>query len=428
MIASGIDRSNAPAIKEITQFDIPKSEVTRLRNGIPVHLIDQGAKDVCRIEMIFKAGSWYEDQPLVARLTGRMLKEGTSSRNAKQIAEEFDMFGTSLRVDTSGDHVYITLRSLNKHVSNILPLLRNVVREASFPENELKTVVENSLQKLKVNLTKNDMVADRELQHDLFGSTHPYGYNSSKEHYEALRVEKLAAFHRQHIVSDKCKIIVSGRIQPETLALLDDLFGDEGWSSQTNAFTPEHLIGEKKELTTVKHLDGSIQAAIRLGKRLFNKKHEDFAALSILNTIFGGYFGSRLMSNIREDKGYTYGIYSGVQSLLNDGYFYVTTEVGVDVADATLKEIYHEINRLQQEQVGGEELELVQNYLRGRWLAAMDGPFKIASLYRGIILYDLEYDYFYNMIETINTISPAQLQDVAQRYLGRDMMHEIVVK
>ena len=173
--------------------------------------------------------------------------------------------------------------------------------------------------------------------------------------------------------------------------------------------------------------EGALQSAIRIGKLMFNKTHPDFQSLQVLNTVYGGYFGSRLMSNIREDKGYTYGIGSGLVSLQHGGYFFITTEVGVDVTAKAIKEIYFEMDRLRKEKITTDELQLVKNYLLGTFLRSVDGPFAMADRFKGILNYNLGYDYFDRYIATIRAVSASDLMGLANTYFDKDSMIELVV-
>ena len=170
-----------------------------------------------------------------------------------------------------------------------------------------------------------------------------------------------------------------------------------------------------------------MQSAIRIAKRTIGKSHHDFAKLHVVNTILGGYFGSRLMSNIREDKGYTYGIGSFVAPQKHDSYFGISTEVGADVSQKAINEIYKELESLRTELVSEEELNLVKSYLMGELLKSVDGPFSVAERWKGIILFDLDKSYFDNLVNTILNITPIEVRDIAERYLGSNDMYEVLV-
>jgi predicted Zn-dependent peptidase len=175
------------------------------------------------------------------------------------------------------------------------------------------------------------------------------------------------------------------------------------------------------------HKEGALQSAIRIGRRIITRSHPDYPGLSVLNTLLGGYFGSRLMSNIREDKGYTYGIGSAVVSLSAAGYFFISTEVGADVTSAALDEIYKEVELLRREAVDQEELAMVRNYMMGSFLKGIDGPFALIDRFKTIHLSGLDYDYFDRYLRTLESIGPEELKDLAVRYFDRNDLCELVV-
>ena len=190
---------------------------------------------------------------------------------------------------------------------------------------------------------------------------------------------------------------------------------------------PGEMISEAAPVNSVIEKKGAVQNAIRMGKRVFNRNHPDYPKMTILNTILGGYFGSRLMSNIREDKGYTYGIGSGLVSLQLDGYFYIATEVGADVCQAAINEINKELTVLCETEVGSDELNLVKNYLFGAFQRSIDGPFALADRFKTLLLSGLSFDYYYKYLETVKNVSGKELLEMAQRHLPPSQMTLITV-
>jgi predicted Zn-dependent peptidase len=170
-----------------------------------------------------------------------------------------------------------------------------------------------------------------------------------------------------------------------------------------------------------------VQGAIRIARPFYNRHHPDFMKAMVLNTVFGGFFGSRLMSNIREDKGYTYGIHSYVQNHIHESAWMISTDAGKEVCEATIEEVYKEMKLLREELVDDEELLLVRNYLIGTILGDLDGPFQIIGRWKNLILNNLTEDYFYRSIETIKTISAEELRELAKKYLNPEQFYEIVV-
>lgn len=424
---SDLNRISPPAFHEVEKINLVEAVKLGLSNGIPVYLLNAGTQEVTRVEFIFRAGIRHQPHSLVASGVNDMLDEGTHTRNAEVIAEELDFYGAFIESETQHDVASFTLFSLNKHLPSTLPIVKDILRNVAFPEREFKIYLTNKRQKYVVDSDKVSVLARREFNKLLFGASHPYGTKTELPDFDLLTRESLIDFHKQHYTSDRCTIIVSGKVPENMLEQLESFFGDKDWNgnSTSDHSLPVATSDKRREHTIEK--EGAVQSAIRIGRVLFNKTHPDYLGMQVLNTLLGGYFGSRLMANIREDKGYTYGIGSGLVSMLGDGYFVISTEVGVEVTNAALKEIYAEIEKLQQELVGEDELELVRNYLIGVFLRSTDGPFAIGDRLKGILGYGLGYDYYTRYIETIRTIQPETLRDLANKYLKKEDLIELVV-
>lgn len=422
-----IDRKISPAFKTIETIDMIQASEKQLNNAIPVYAINAGSQDLIKIEFLFAAGMFQQQRALQAATVNTMLEEGTSKMTASQIADAVDYYGAFLETSVSQDHASVILYTLNKHLKSTLPIVEQVIKDAVFPQQELSTHLANKKQKFLVNKQKVASVARKQFTELLFGEKHPYGINVKEEDFGKITVPLLNEFYTTFYRSNNCKIILAGKIHDDVYNLLNDHFGGNDWKSTVNANIVVPTVQTVIEKHHLVYKEDAIQSAIRIGKILFNKTHRDFQALQVLNTVFGGYFGSRLMSNIREDKGYTYGIGSGLISLQNSGYFFITTEVGVDVCSDAIHEIYYEMDRLKEELITEDELRLVKNYLLGTFLRSVDGPFAMAERFKGIMTYNLGYDYFSRYIATIKSVSASQLRDLANNYFDKNSMIELVV-
>lgn len=421
------DRTQLPAFHPVTKIHLPQAERKTLSNGIPVFLLDAGSQELVKIEFLFTAGIRHQTQSLVAVGVNDMLDEGTHTRNAESIAEELDYYGAFIETEASHDNASFTLFSLNKHLPSTLPVVQDILRNAAFPEKEFNIYLSNKKQKFLVDSEKVSFLARRRFSELIFGATHPYGKKAELADFDLLSRNALQQFFSDRYIASDCTIIVSGKLPKNILQQLDALFGKESWGKELPVETgfPQPL-SEKERIQTIEK-KGALQSAIRMGRLLFNKEHPEYLGMQVLNTVLGGYFGSRLMSNIREDKGYTYGIGSGVVSMHKAGYFVISTEVGVDVTNAALKEIYFEIEKLQNDLIPAGELDLVRNYLSGVFLRSTDGPFAQADRLKGLLGYDLGYDYYDRYLETIRTITPQHLRQLAQDYLKKEDLVELVV-
>ncbi|MCB9282778.1 MAG: insulinase family protein [Lewinellaceae bacterium] len=419
------NRARAPKIHEIRDLVLPRPRNYQLDNGIPVYEVCMGSQDVLKVEVVFRAGRPYETMPLASRATAALLREGTAHRTAADIAETIDFYGGTLTSQGSLDHITVTLYCLTKHFDALIPLLTDILTEPAFPEEELSAFIDRNKQRLQVDLTRNDVVAYRLITECIYGPQHPYGYNSTTEMYGALTREGLQQHFNAHLTAANCQIFISGKTDAAIIARLNAEIGQalpKGTPSIPRLEGSGALSGKLHQ----PHSD-TVQTAIRLGRKLFNRQHPDFNGMFVLNTIFGGYFGSRLMTNIREEKGYTYNIYSSLDNMQFDGYFYVGTEVGNEFAWPALEEIYREIETLRREPVGAEELHMVRNYLMGNFLTMLDGPFNQAEVVRNCISEDLPLESFEEMVQAVLQIDARKLQELANQYFDPADMWEVIV-
>ncbi|MFH1320538.1 MAG: pitrilysin family protein [Bacteroidota bacterium] len=426
------DHNTPPETKPVQQVKLIKATENRLDNGIPIYVIDAGTQDVVKIEFIFPAGVWYPHSPLIASTANAMLNEGTAKYTADQIAEKIDNYGAFLEMNTENDFAYISIYTLNKHLKNILPVFEDMLKNSIFPKREFKTLVQNKKQRFIVNNEKVGFIAQNKFNEILFGNNHPYGYNVTINDFDKLKHKEVMLFYEKYYKRE-CKIIAAGKIRYNLISLLNKHFGVCDWSKNLSRAEAGKGLERKVSLpfggggATFIGKKDALQSAIRIGKTLFNKKHPDYMGMQVLNTVLGGYFGSRLMTNIREDKGYTYGIYSTIVSLQNAGYFFISTEAGIDVCNMAVDEIYREIKHLRNELIPGDELQLVKNYMLGAFLRSIDGPFALSDKFKGIMEYGLDYNYYSKLIKTIKDITPVKLNELANKYLQQDDMCEIVV-
>lgn len=421
-----LDRSQSPDIQQIKNLKLPQPELIHLDSGIPVYMINMGTQDIVKIEVVFNAGRPFEDKKLVARTTAALLKEGTKNYTSAQIAEEVDFYGDTLSIPVNLDTSNVILYSLTKHLDKVLPLLGEVLNSPIFPQPELAAFVNRSKQRLSVDLTRNDVVAYRKITEFIFGEDHPYGYNSAPETYEALTREDLLAHFKNKYVAENCRIFISGKVNDALIKSINRHLGQAILRGKKSVANFQQTYPKAKPVF-IPSAEDSVQTAVRIGCHLYNRTHEDYKGMYVLNTILGGYFGSRLMTNIREDKGYTYNIFSTLDSMLFDGCFYVGTEVGNEFVEKTLKEIYLEFDVLQQDLVEEDELKMVQNYLLGNVLTSLDGPFNVADVAKTLIIEGLPLSDFDTLVDAVRNVSAEEIRDLARKHLNKENMWEVIV-
>jgi zinc protease len=424
-----LNRTIAPPITDATDFNLALKPYDHflLDNGVPVYAVDAGAQPLLQIELVFYAGNFYEKNKTVAGATNFLLKNGTTSRTAFQLNETFDYYGSSCSRACYNETATISLHTLTKHVEKLLPLVNDMLTNSIFLQEELDTFKQNSKQRLQVNLQKADFIAGRLIDKLVYGEEHPYGTYNNAEDYDALTVEQLKAFYQEYYVNGKAAIFVAGKLPENLKEILNENFGK---------LTISKPIFELQKITTTPATEkkheiindvNAVQGAIRIAQPFPNRHHPDFKKVMVLNTIYGGFFGSRLMSNIREEKGYTYGIYSYIQNHIQESAWLISTEAGKDVCHATIEEVYKEMQIMRDELVDDEELSLVKNYMIGIILGDLDGPFQIIGKWKNIILNNLDEKYFYESVEAIKSTTAEELQALAKKYLVPERFYELVV-
>jgi len=422
-----VNRTKAPPIVDAVNFNLhlkPYKKLT-LKNGVDVYTIEAGAEEVMSIEWVFFAGNWYEDKNLVAATTNLMLKNGTSTKTAFQVNEHFEYYGSYLNRSCQSETATVTLHCLTKHIKELLPVVRELITDSIFPEEELAIATQNMKQRLQVNLKKSEFVAGRLIDVYLYGEKHPYGRFSREEDFDALTKDQLIDFYRNYYQQGKMVLFVAGRLPNNLEELLNENFGD--LSNKAVAENKYAISKSDEKKYRVSNDPDGVQGSIRIARPFISRHHPDYVKTQVLNTLFGGFFGSRLMDNIREDKGYTYGIHSYFQNHLHDAAWMISTEAGKDVCEPTIAEVYKEMKLLREELVEEDELLLVKNFLMGTVLGDLDGPFHIINRWKNIILNNLGENYFYQSVDTIKNITAKELQELANKYLVPEDFYELVV-
>lgn len=435
---SKLNRKVAPPVKDAKEFELELPPYVRytLKNGVEVYAIDLGKVDAMMVSWIFDAGNCYEERNGVAAAgngiaaaVNTLLKNGTNSRKAFDISEYFDFYGAYLNRACHHETAELTLHCLNQYFGELVPVVAELLTESVYPEDELAIYKKNAQQRLQVNLKKSDFVAGRLIDAYLYGPMHPYGRASEAADYQALTRGELVDFYRRRYQEGACRIIAAGKLPADLIPLLERYFGGLPLRKPAvGAAVPQFPIqpARQKKYRTTNDPDG-VQGSIRIARNFPNRHHPDFQRVQVLNNVFGGFFGSRLMENIREDKGYTYGIYSYLVNNRQESALMISTEAGKEVAEATIAEVYKEMNLLREELIGEEELQMARNFAIGTVLGDLDGPFHVASRWKSILLNGLDENYFREGIRIVKTITPEELRELAIKWLDPAEFFELVV-
>jgi len=415
-----------PPVFPAEKIVIPEAKSFILNNGVPVYLIEAGTEDIMRLEFSFKAGQVNEYLPLLASTTNRMLSEGSQNYSSEELNRVLDYHGAFLNMSAEKDRAGIVMFFLNKHIEKVLELSREILFRPTFPETELNSLMKKRLRWFHVNREKVQNLAIDQFFESVFGKYHPYGHQVTEHDFTGMSPVLLEDFHDKYYTPDNMAIIVTGKIHERTTNLLNEYFGE---ISSKNIYIEdsENVIkGERKKKIHINKA-GTVQSAIRIGSSTINKRHPDYPGLKILDSVLGGYFGSRLMKNIREEKGYTYGIGSSVFSLDLCGYKIISTEVGQKNLQAAIDEIHKEIRLLQSVPLEKEELAVIRNFMSGEMLRMFDGPFALAESFKSAWEFGLDNSYYYKLVEKIRTIEPDEIIELAKTYYNIDELYQVTV-
>lgn len=411
-----LNRSQAPELHPIEHIAFVQPEIIRLSNGVQLFWRNGIFNETSKIELHFKAGSTVA-KPIIASLCAGLLISGTPNKNARQIQKAFDALGAYYDVSITQKEAIVTLYALKDQLLAAYAVFHESLFEANFPDKELQDLVSERRQKFLVQQEKVSFLAQRQFQRSFFAGS-SYAQQIQLEDYDNVRLAEIKDFHQNNYLNGLLEVFVIGDLYQTDIQQLEKLLVTFKGAPKAH----ENFVWQNELGAIHIEQEGALQSALRIGRPLFNKTHPDFCDFSILNTILGDYFGSRLMSNIREDKGYTYGIGSYLVEHQDYGYFVIGTEVGVQTRTATFEEIQIEFERLKTELVATEELELVKNYMLGQLLKSADGPYAMLDLFSNVHHYGLTLEFYDHLIERIRQITPQRIQELAKQYLNWEEM------
>ena len=410
-----LDRTLVPPVHPLARVTLPMAEVQPLPGGARLHVLANDAQPVVRLQVVLRAGKTTEPRPGVASLTARMLLEGTTTRTARQIADEVAFYGASLECDAGFDRSTLTLYCLTRHLPVLLPLVVDVLHNPAFPAAELEQLKTRTVQNVRVERQKTSYLASERFNELFFGADTAYGRVFDAEAYQALTAADAAAFHQAAYGLGNAEVFLCGDVAAQQQLVADAFSATGRGSSAENA--PVTEAAPVAPATDRVAVPDSLQASLRLGRAWPSLTHPDTHRLKLLVNVLGGYFGSRLMRNIREDKGLTYGIYASVAPREQGTSLVIGTDVKGESADFAVSEINQELRRLQEEAIPAEELETVKNYILGKFANELSTVFEQCDKYKNLVFMNLPATYYDDFVQQTETADAATLQQLAQQYL-----------
>lgn len=415
-----------PAITTPSAGDTSLPEKLLVGNGLPVYLLGNGTEDLLRIEFVFQAGQIMEKVPLSASATNAMLTEGTAGHDVITLNDLIDSTGAALTHAADKETAGLVTVTLSRMLDEVMALAREVLFTPVFPGNEFRMLTEKRLQAFQTSRQKTSVIARETFYEALCGRNNPYGRITTENDYRALTTGDLISFHSEHYRTCNMYVTVAGRDPEMAVPLLERYFSGTGNDNRSGPSVHDLVFDTASPGRIFREVPGSVQSTVRVGWKGITRDHPDYQPLQVATMILGGYFGSRLMRRIREEKGYTYGIQSVAGAFRDIGYITIMTDVANGYRDDTVGEIWKEIERLRTEEVDSEEMTLVRNHIMGEVARSFDGPFTVADTLKGIIDYDAGSDYYTRFAETVRTITPGRIMEIFSRYFKPEEAFEII--
>lgn len=415
-----LDRSIHPEVKRLFDIDFGHAEELFFPNGMKVIVgNDVSDSDVVRVDLMMKGGKWNQKHILQALFTSRMLREGTPHHTSGQISEVFDYYGAWTEFSSSMSHSYVSMYSLGKFLKPTVDMLHEIVTEPLFDENELRTVANINKQNFMVNSAKVEYLSQKGLLQMMFGEKHPVGAYASAEDYDTINREILCDFYSRYYNSNNTIVYLSGNVSDSVIDVVCDTFGKSSYGVCMPPYEEKvFAIVTSADNFRKQHVEHSLQTSLRMGLFIPERTHEDYHKLRILITVFGGYFGSRLMQNIREDKGYTYGISAGTAFYPGTGLMIISTEVNSDCYEKVICEVKNEMSRLREELIGDDEMESVRSFMMGELMRTFEGAFSIADTRMFLEATGLDENFYRESLDVLKNVTPYELREMAEKYFN----------
>ena len=416
-----MNRNIEPSIAEISRPSLWEHQQITLPNGIEIVYLHDPNQEVFKMDVVLAAGIYNQSRPVIASSMINMLNEGTRQHTSAEIAELFDYHGAYVDFNCGIHKAELSLISLNKYTSQTIRMLAEMTLESTFPQKELETYIRNRKQQHLVNIEKTSYLARMEFIYRMYGKAHPYANCFTLEDFDQVTPELLLDFYQERVQASQCRIMICGNVSDTVLQEVSQAFS----LMSSNPVPPDKTYTIQPSGPGKYHISkpDAVQTSIRIGKNGVTLLDENYTYFQLLNMVLGGYFGSRLMSNIREEKGYTYGIGSFNVSLPQRSYWSITTEVNNEYTEATIEEIFKEIHKLRTETVPAEELNLVKNYLYGDLLRELDGVFAQSDSLKHKLNYGLDNSFYIGIIEKIRQCTPEAILELADKYWNPEEMY-----
>ena len=416
-----LDRSAAPEVSFNPEINLLNYQTSILRNAIPVYSIADSRHEVVGIQFFFSGGKKLEASKGASYFATHLLKSGTKTFNVNYINDFFEFRGAFVQIQSGLDYDSISLYCLSEKLEEVLPFFLVLVNESNFPEDQIDKLRKKKIQEININLQKSNYWANKLLKQSLFG-THAYGHLISIDDIEALERANIQSFWNSAL-NNIGFVTITGKFDEEfVLKLLENFL---------KAPKPRSIAATKFKFEVsrqIKSLESSEQTSLKIGLPTIELTHSDYPALSLGNTIWGGYFGSRLMQTIREEKGLTYGIRSSFLHLQEVSYLQISADLKKGAGEETLSLIESELNLLIQKSVSSDELNKVKSFIIGEYKSGTESIFDKMSKIKFLKVHNLPDNYFVELYRKILESNSENVAKAIEKYIVPQLFHVVIVE
>jgi predicted Zn-dependent peptidase len=411
-----IDRTKAPEVRPFGKLDIKQETVEVLPSGVTLHTLDGGDQAVTRLTVMWQGGTLEPSVNIIPTLTAELLREGSEHFSGAEIADKLDLYGAILGSNPSNHYAGFTLNMLNNKARLVMPVIADILTAPTFPEAAVNAIKTRTINSLRVKHSQVDWVAGKHLTRLIAGDSHPMSVMPDYDAYEAITREDIQKYYAEAFHSRGLHIYASGQITDEIRSLITNLaeqvpVGD-GYNLNIKKFEPQN-----SQTRYVEHGE-SLQCAVAMAMPAIPRSHEDYIPLQLAVLALGGYFGSRLMTNIREDKGYTYGITAGLNGSQEGGYTAINAQCDPAYTDALIEEVGKELQRMVTEPPCGDELQRLTLNAATKLAATLESPFSIMEFHKLKLIVGTTDDYFARRQQVIATLTPEIIASISAKYLN----------
>lgn len=421
-----MDRTQAPETHPLSDIDLQIPQQEHLSNGIPLFILQNEQLDLIHFVICIKAGILHETIKHTAQFSYALLKESSPQHTATEIADIFDYYGTNFSTSINLDHIRINFSTPKNNVCKILPTIYEFLANPHYREENLSIYKNLKIKDLEYNAQKTDVQATRLMLHAMFGDEHTAGQFSTRENLQSVSIQQMEAFHHQTFVAENASIFVTGNLDAEIKHSIHATFEQIPHGVAAPEIKSIAMPVDKSPIIT-QVIPNSVQSSIVLCMPAMGYNDPDRCDFATLSTITGGYFGSRLMQNLRERNGYTYGISSGLAYFGNQSLFVISSDVNINQTKAALDACFEELQRLQDEDISDAELENAKSYILGDQIRDLDNSVSILKRHIGWNHFNTDEREFHNIIEHVKAIDANRIKNLSKKYFERNKFTQIIV-